>query len=264
MKSAAKEEKPQTHAQSSSASLLKNTFFEPLPSAENVRQRVDNDFKPVIIQLWNELSSNYKHQMKKIFKNFRLQREQIISRKSDVQIKFLDFLHNSDGKQAILEEFVDKFNQFTDDYPDLREDDQTKEELHQRTDVFSDELWEIVEERKEQSIEFRKQIMESGSCEFALTYITTISQHLMQAELDKFKVSVQILQDYYHAIEEKLIPEAAPSTTVELGFDEGEAPAVESLPEGADATNADLYTYPRLDKLLLLALKQQVISENTQ
>ena len=116
MRSAAKEEKPQTQAQSpkaSSASLLKNnSSFEPLPSAELVRQRIDNDFKPVIIQLWNELSSNYKHQMKKIFKNFRLQREQIISRKSDVQIKFLDFLHNSDGKQAILEDFVDKFNRF--------------------------------------------------------------------------------------------------------------------------------------------------------
>ena len=48
------------------------------------------------------------------------------------------------------------FNDFSDEYPDLREDDQTKDELHQRTDVVSDELWEIVEERKEKSIEFRK------------------------------------------------------------------------------------------------------------
>jgi hypothetical protein len=78
----------------------------------------------------------------------------------------------------------------------------------------------------------------------------------MQAELDKFKVSVQILQDYYHAIEEKLIPEAAPMTTADLGFDDGDAPAVETLPDGADAMNADVYTYPRLDRLLLLALKQ--------
>lgn len=97
-----------------------------------------------------------------------------------------------------------------------------------------------------------------------MAFITTIAQQLMQAELDKFKVSVQILQDYYHAIEERLIPEAAPSTTVELGFDEGDAPAVESLPEGADATNADLYTYPRLDKLLVLALKQQIITDYSQ
>lgn len=86
----------------------------------------------------------------------------------------------------------------------------------------------------------------------------------MQAEMDKFKVSIQILQDYYNAIEEKLIPEAAPSPTVELGFDEGDAPAIEQLPEGQDASNADLYTYPRLDRLLLQALKQQVITEVTE
>lgn len=41
------------------------------------------------------------------------------------------------------------FNNFSDEYPDLREDDSTKEELHQRADVLSDELWEIVEERKD-------------------------------------------------------------------------------------------------------------------
>lgn len=76
--------------------------------------------------------------------------------------------------------------------------------------MFSDELWEIVEERKDQSIEFRKQIMDSGTCESALAFVTTIAQQLMQAELDKFKITITILQDYYHAIEEKLIPEAAP------------------------------------------------------
>jgi hypothetical protein len=57
----------------------------------------------------------------------------------------------------------------------LREDDQTKEELHQRTDVLSDELWEIVEERKEHAIEFRKQIMDSGTIESSLAMMTTVA-----------------------------------------------------------------------------------------
>jgi hypothetical protein len=30
----------------------------------------------------------------------------------------------------------------------------------------------------------------------------------MQTEVDKFKGSIQLLQDYYHAFEDKLIPEA--------------------------------------------------------
>lgn len=66
-----------------------------------------------------------------------------------MQQNFLTYLQRLDNKQELLDQFVQEFNQFSDEFPDLREDPQTKEELHQRCDVLSDELWEIVEERKE-------------------------------------------------------------------------------------------------------------------
>jgi len=78
-----------------------------------------------------------------------MHREQLSKRYEETQLRFLEYLHRLDNKQEILEKFVQEFNEFSDEYPDLREDDHTKEELHQRTDVLSDELWEIVEERKE-------------------------------------------------------------------------------------------------------------------
>ena len=114
--------------------------------------------------------------MKRIFRNVRLQREQRSIYNSNIKMQFLEFLNTSDGKQEILEEFVKSFNEFSDQYPDLREDDQTKEELHQRTDALSDELWEIVEDRKEQAVEFRKKVMESGAVEFNLEFLTQIAQ----------------------------------------------------------------------------------------
>lgn len=132
------------------------------------RNNLDGDFKPVIIEIWRELASNYKGQMKRVFRNIRLQREQMSVRNASVKSQFLQFLQTSDGKQAILDEFVKNFNMFSDENPDMREDEQTKEELHQRTDALSDELWEIVEERKEQAVEYRKKIMESGFVEFNL------------------------------------------------------------------------------------------------
>lgn len=52
----------------------------------------------------------------------------------------------------------------------MREDEATKEELHQRVDILSDEMWEIIEERKEQEVEERKKIMESGWIENELTF----------------------------------------------------------------------------------------------
>jgi len=88
----------------------------------------------------------------------------------------LTYLKRRDGKQQVLDKFIDEFNAFSDEQPDMREDDQTKEELHQRTDILSDELWEIAEDRKEQAVEERKKIMESGWVEFSLEYLTVCSQ----------------------------------------------------------------------------------------
>ena len=71
-----------------------------------------------------------------------------------------------DTKQVKVNEFVEMFNKFTDDYPDLREDIQVKEELHQRTDTLADRLWDISEERKKQAIEEKTKIMTCGYVEF--------------------------------------------------------------------------------------------------
>ena len=71
--------------------------------------------------------------------------------------------------------------------------------------------------------------------------------------------------DYYHAIEEKLIPEPPAANYVEIGFPDGEEPpAVENLADGADASKIESYTFPRLDRLLAMAIKQQVVPDVTQ
>lgn len=46
----------------------------PLPPSQ---ENVDNDFKPVILDVWQKLCSNYKQQMKKVFKQVRGQRERL-------------------------------------------------------------------------------------------------------------------------------------------------------------------------------------------
>ena len=154
------------------------------------RDNIDNDFRPVLMSLWQKLNTNYRSQMKAIFRAVRTQRERSFAASASISKKFLTFLHRLDSKQEILDTFVAEFNNFSDEFPDLREDDQTKDELHQRTDVLSDELWELVEERKEQNIEERRRIMESGDTESSLEFLTQSAKQLMQSELDKFRVAV--------------------------------------------------------------------------
>jgi hypothetical protein len=129
--------------------------------------------------------------------------------------------------------------------------------------MLSDELWEIIEERKDQEVDERKKIMENGWIENELAYTVNCAQQFMQGEVDKFKASIQILHDFYHSFEDKLIPELPPLQTVELSTEGEELPPVESLPEGADQFNADLYTYPRLDTFFSRALKAQVVPDVT-
>ena len=194
-------------------------------------------------------------------KKQRVQRENIQQYLHNVQIQFLTYLKRQDSKQQVLDKFVEQFNEFSDQYPDMREDDQTKDELHQRVDILSDELWEIAEERKEQAIEERKKIMESGWVEFSLEYLTSCAQQMMQSEIDKFKGTIQLTHDYYHAVEEKLIPEAPETVTVDLMKEDVELPEVERLAEGAEPSDLSAYSYPRLDDLYKKALKAQVVPD---
>lgn len=55
--------------------------------------------------------------------------------------------------------------------------------------------------------------MESGWVEHELTFMVSSAQGMMQSEVDKFRSSIQIIHDYYHAFEDKLIPEAPPMVT---------------------------------------------------
>ena len=139
------------------------------------RSNIDDDFKGVLMTLWKRISVTYKEQMMKVLKKQRVQRESIQQHLHNVQVQFLTFLKRLDGKQQVLDKFIQDFNDFSDQYPDMREDEQTKEELHQRVDILSDELWEIAEERREQAVEERKKIMESGWVEFSLEYLTSCS-----------------------------------------------------------------------------------------
>lgn len=220
------------------------------------RSNIEDAFQPTILRVWKEMSASYKSQMMRVLRNVRIHREQFMMKFSSKQQSYLKYLHRLDQKQEILHNFVKEFNEFSDEYPDLREDDQTKEELHQRCDVLSDELWEIVEDRKEQNVEERRKIMESGGVEFSLNFLTNCAKQLMQAELDKFKISVQLLQDYYHAIEDKILPDLPQANISELAFAENEEPPpIEQKLENGDENVVESWSFPRLDKLLIMALK---------
>jgi hypothetical protein len=65
------------------------------------------------------------------------------------------------------------------------------------------------------------------------------------------------VHDYYHAIEDKLIPEApAPEQyTVDLMDAGADLPDVEKIADGVDSFDITAYSYPRLDDFFKKAIK---------
>ena len=65
------------------------------------------------------------------------------------QSEFIQFLERPDSNQESITEFIKSFNQFSCEFPDLRQDDQTKEELMQRVETLSSKLWKNIEDKKD-------------------------------------------------------------------------------------------------------------------
>ncbi|CAI2385760.1 unnamed protein product [Moneuplotes crassus] len=233
---------------------------EPQPPAKD---NIDDDFAPVLMNIWNDIEEKYLKRMRKSFNLYRNQRNRITSGLCKTQKYFIQYLSRPDTKQAKLDEFVTEFNKFSDEYPDLREDEQTKEELHQRTDTLSDQLWEISEERRNKAVEERKKIMENGWAEFELEQVTTTAQYMFQAEVDKFRNCANLLQDYYYAIEDRLVPDPPEKINYEI-INRNEDGTLEELPpvfETQEGEDGSKEAYPRLDKLFERGLKAQILPE---
>ena len=84
---------------------------------------------------------------------------------------------------------------------DMRDDEETKMELHQRIDDLRERLWNICDERKEQAEAERETVMNDGWLDDRLGVLSNFYITLMQAELDRFQDTTRMLKDYYRGME---------------------------------------------------------------
>ena len=83
----------------------------------------------------------------------------------------------------------------------MREDEETKMELHQRIDDLRERLWNICDERKEQAEAERETVMNDGWLDDRLGVLSNFYITLMQAELDRFQDTTRMMKDYYRGME---------------------------------------------------------------
>jgi hypothetical protein len=97
-------------------------------------------------------------------------------------------LERTDDKQSKVNEFVQSFNQFSIEFPDLRKDEQTKDELMNRVQTLSDTLWSIIETKKDESLLEISNQAKGGWSDQEMKLTCKNMANLIEIEIKKFSV----------------------------------------------------------------------------
>jgi len=130
----------------------------------NVRSQssdIDQSVMVYLMKLWETCAGNYIQEVETALKSVRDQRELYSIQIAETQRAFIQLLERSGEKRILAREFQKEYNQFVGDHPDLIEEQNCKEELHQRVEDLCDKLFELIEDKREEYQQERKKIMES-------------------------------------------------------------------------------------------------------
>uniref|UniRef100_A0A8C9V7Y1 Sperm flagellar 2 n=1 Tax=Scleropages formosus TaxID=113540 RepID=A0A8C9V7Y1_SCLFO len=119
-------------------------------------------------------------------------------------LEFKHYLMRPDLKQEFVTQWQQDYNSIPED---MRADEDTKAELHQRLNDLSERLWDISERRKEEALQERTVLMGDGWLEDHTAMLINHFSTLMQVEVDRFQDTVHLLRDYYRGMSGQNLPE---------------------------------------------------------
>ncbi|NWW50022.1 SPEF2 protein, partial [Pedionomus torquatus] len=175
-----------------------------------VDEPLPKEISDFLVPYWEMVENSYTNAIKTILRCLRDEQHSVIYYLADIRKKFQDYLKLPDLKQKFVSQWQSDFNSVADD---LREDDETKAELHQRVSDLRDHLWDICDNRREEAEQERTDIMSDGWLQDHRGIAMNHFFSLMQAEVDRFQDTKKLLHDYYRAMEGKIPTEDAQDFT---------------------------------------------------
>jgi hypothetical protein len=85
-----------------------------------------------------------------------------------------------------IHEFRENFNRFSEEYPELRDQEETRNELLNRVSILNTNLWCIILERKNEALEEKEQIMKGGWSTVEKNNLCCYISQLIDLEFQKF------------------------------------------------------------------------------
>jgi len=200
---------------------------------------------------WHNMYETYNTTMRSVFRSFRKQKETIITNYTKLQDKFIEFLMRPSKKHLEIQKFQTKFNRFLEEYPEIKSDELVKVEFHQDLADLGDRIWEIIEERKDEAIEERKKIMNSGWIEKEMEKFYHNIEKVFVMEVEKLYSSLIIIRQFYFNMDSRLYHDILGFKPVDILKEDD----LSSIPLEKDDEDSNKLSFPRIEKIYKNAIK---------
>uniref|UniRef100_A0A8C7CAT8 Sperm flagellar 2 n=1 Tax=Oncorhynchus kisutch TaxID=8019 RepID=A0A8C7CAT8_ONCKI len=175
-----------------------------------VDEPLPKEIPEYLVPYWENVCNSYVTNVKAVMQNLRTERILIIHHLFNIREEFKQYLRRPDLKQEFVSQWQQNYNSIP---KDMRDDEETKAELHQRLDDLRERLWDICDKRKEEAGQERAAIMCDGWLEDHTAVLINHFSTLMQVEVDRFQDSLRLLRDYYTGMYKQVLSEAGPEFT---------------------------------------------------
>uniref|UniRef100_A0A087X847 Calponin-homology (CH) domain-containing protein n=1 Tax=Poecilia formosa TaxID=48698 RepID=A0A087X847_POEFO len=143
---------------------------------------------------WKDVCQSYVNGIKHVMQQLRLQLTLIDRHLFKIRERYNHFLTCPDLKQELVSQWQKVFNSVPDD---MREDEETKAELHLRLDELQERLWDITDKRKEEDKQERSAFMYDGWLEEQSALLINHYSMIIQTEMNRFRETLCTLEVYY-------------------------------------------------------------------
>lgn len=148
----------------------------------------------LIHEQWAVLKNEYLMDLTEVLSKISNIKNDLSEARDNIFMKFQEFLCRDDHKQDLIDPFIDKLSKLLQSQVIISS--KTRKNLYDELDNLSDQLWDIIEGRKEENLNYLKKLKTQDPCLSLMTSILSSIKSLILIEITKLIRSFNLISKF--------------------------------------------------------------------
>lgn len=165
---------------------------------------VHPDMANMLLERWEGTESQFETNVRRLLRTVRDEHRKAVNWVAEMRNTYMDMLRQPNAeKQKLVHAFQVMFNSID---MEVRVIEETKNELHERTDDLRNSLWEIADQQREAAEGERTEVMEDTYMNDASSMMVNYLVEALQHEVHRYQATESILRDFHYSRANKEVP----------------------------------------------------------